>query len=158
MIYQEEQIDLFSVSPNIHLVQCISADLKMGAGIAVQFNKHFDVRNTLINKYKEAPLRMWDKGTHGFCILEGRVFNLVTKRNYWHKPTYESLRSALTAMRNSAISRDIKEIAMPLIGCGLDGLSWEKVSELIREIFYDTDIEILVCNPTKGNSQTPTMR
>ena len=37
MIYSEEQRDLFSVSDDYYLVQCISADFAMGAGIAVQF-------------------------------------------------------------------------------------------------------------------------
>ena len=34
MIYSEEQKDLFSVSDDYYLVQCISADFAMGAGIA----------------------------------------------------------------------------------------------------------------------------
>ena len=34
---------------------------------------------------------------------------------------------------------------MPIIGCGLDKLQWDKVSKIIKEIFEDTDIEILVC-------------
>jgi hypothetical protein len=34
---------------------------------------------------------------------------------------------------------------MPIIGCGLDRLQWDKVSEIIKDVFKDTDIEILVC-------------
>ena len=34
---------------------------------------------------------------------------------------------------------------MPLIGCGLDRLQWEKVSEIVQEVFKDIDIEIVVC-------------
>lgn len=33
---------------------------------------------------------------------------------------------------------------MPKIGCGLDKLDWTAVREIIREMFADTDIEILV--------------
>ena len=39
----------------------------------------------------------------------------------------------------------INKIAMPMIGCGLDKLNWDKVSQIIKETFKDTDIEILVC-------------
>ena len=39
MIYKEEQRDLFSVSPDYYLVHCISADFKMGAGIAKKFTE-----------------------------------------------------------------------------------------------------------------------
>jgi hypothetical protein len=34
---------------------------------------------------------------------------------------------------------------MPLIGCGLDRLSWDEVYEIICEVFEDTDVEILIC-------------
>ena len=39
----------------------------------------------------------------------------------------------------------ITKLAMPCIGCGLDKLKWEKVREIIKEIFEDMDIEILIC-------------
>jgi hypothetical protein len=34
---------------------------------------------------------------------------------------------------------------MPAIGCGLDRLNWDIVKYYIRQVFADTDIEILVC-------------
>jgi hypothetical protein len=34
---------------------------------------------------------------------------------------------------------------MPVIGCGLDRLNWADVSEQIKSVFTDTDVEILVC-------------
>ena len=37
------------------------------------------------------------------------------------------------------------KIAMPQIGCGLDRLKWKDVSDVIKDVFADTDIEILVC-------------
>lgn len=33
---------------------------------------------------------------------------------------------------------------MPKIGCGIDRLNWKKVSEIIKEIFEDVDIEIII--------------
>ena len=39
MIYKEEQRDLFSVSSDYYLAHCISADFKMGAGIAKKFTE-----------------------------------------------------------------------------------------------------------------------
>ena len=43
------------------------------------------------------------------------------------------------------MQNSIKKVAMPVIGCGLDKLEWYKVSGIIKEVFADTDIEILVC-------------
>ena len=68
----------------------------------------------------------------------------VTKEKYFHKPTYASLRSSLEAMRDHAIQHNVKEIAMPKIGCGLDKLEWVKVVEVIKEVFLGTKIHIKV--------------
>ena len=38
----------------------------------------------------------------------------------------------------------INYIKMPKIGCGLDGLNWDKVSEIVKNIFHDMDIDIIV--------------
>lgn len=35
-------------------------------------------------------------------------------------------------------------LAIPKLGCGLDRLNWERVASIIREIFFDMDINIFV--------------
>ena len=88
----------------------------------------------------------WDNSEiKGRCIKIDRVFNLITKRNYWGKPTYLTLNEALQDMKVIATKNNITKIAMPLIGCGLDRLEWTQVSKNIQNIFDDTDIEILIC-------------
>lgn len=145
MKLRQEKCNLFSVPKEYYLAHCISADFGMGAGIAVQFNNHFDMKRKLITKYSDY-LKVWDdKKNKGTCILEGKVFNLITKRNCWQKPTYKSLENALICMLNYAKYNNVKKIAMPMIGCGLDRLEESKVKDIINKIFEDTDIEILIC-------------
>lgn len=147
MKYREEVRDLFSVSDDYYLAHCISADFGMGKGIVVEFNKRFDMKNKLVNKYHDF-VRYWDDVSNeckGTCILEGRIFNLVTKRNYWLNPTYKTLTQSLEHMKTLAINNGVKKIAMPVIGCGLDRLQWAKVSRIIQDVFEDTNVEILVC-------------
>ena len=62
MIYKYEECDLFCVPSNYYLVQCISADFAMGAGIAVQFNKHFNVKENEIRQRGCRMGRLLDKG------------------------------------------------------------------------------------------------
>lgn len=145
MKYNVRKMNLFDVPEDYYLAHCISADFGMGKGIVIEFNKRFNMKERLKEKY---PLFFtWWKNYHyvAECILVDRVFNLITKAKYYHKPTYESLRTALVLMRYEARDKGIKKIAMPKIGCGLDGLSWDKVEQLIKEVFSSTDIEILVC-------------
>ena len=145
MEYKEEVKDLFSVSDDYYLVHCISADFGMGKGIVVEFNKRFDMKNKLVSKYGDY-LNAWDSHFEETvpCIKEGRVFNLITKRNYWHKPTYKTLEDSLIALKCLCFG-EIDKLAMPIIGCGLDRLEWNEVSKMIKELFEDTNIEILVC-------------
>ena len=147
MIYTEEVRDLFSVPKDYYLAHCISADFGMGRGIVIEFNKRFDMKNILMKKYPDY-LDNWSwciPGKTGDCILEGRVLNLITKERYFHKPTYDSMQCALAKMRMLCQMNDIKKVAMPIIGCGLDRLDFNVVSEIIKDIFKDEDIEILVC-------------
>ena len=152
MIYKEVKQDLFSVSSDYYLAHCISADFKMGAGIAKKFAE-MGTREWLFDLYDDKPYP-WN-GT-GACVYtwaanaKGKykgVFHLITKEKYYHKPTYSTLKQSLESLKYSASSsiHDAKKIAMPKIGCGLDRLDWNKVRPMIQEVFADTDIEILVC-------------
>lgn len=146
MFYKEEYKDLFSVSNDYYLAHCISGDFAFGKGIVVEINKRFNMKK----KLKEEFPNFIEEYMHyyrikGECILIDRVLNLVTKERYYQKPTYESISQALEMMKRVCIANNINKVAMPTIGCGLDRLKWNKVSKIIKEIFEDTDIEILVC-------------
>lgn len=147
MEYIEIKKDLFSVDEDYYFVHCISSDIAMGKGIAVKF------RDMGVKKFiKDTYAVNWE-GT-GFCIgarAGGRtVFNLVTKQYYYDKPTYQTMRQALEDLyykleRLEFVFGNHVKLAMPLIGCGLDKLEWNKVSEIIKDVFKDADVEILVC-------------
>ena len=144
MTYKEEIRDLFSVPDDYYLAHCISADFGMGKGIVVEFNKRFDMKHKLQTKYPNFVNDYHHNRWGGMALIEGRVINLITKERYWQKPTYHTMREALNIAR-LRIPSECKRIAMPIIGCGLDRLEWCKVSEIIKEVFEDTDVEILVC-------------
>lgn len=146
MRYKEEVRDLFTVPEGYYLAHCISADFALGAGIAVEFNKSFNMKHKLQTCF-DGYLDEWNKeGWNCDCLLIGRVFNLVTKTRYWQKPTYPTLRGSLEYMKAIAECNKIRKIAMPMIGCGLDGLNWNIVRTIIQDVFKDSEVlEILVC-------------
>lgn len=136
MEFKEIQKDIFTVDSKYVFAHCISGDYILGKGIAVEFEKRYNLKDRL-NRY--------GKNNHPDCIFINPVFNLVTKSKYWHKPTYESIRESLELMKEMIIDMGIKYLAMPTIGCVLDRLKWEKVKEIIKLVFYNVDIEILIC-------------
>lgn len=139
MLYNEEIKDLFKVGEEYYIAHCISSDAKMGAGIAVPIRKKYKLNKLQRRVSNDGNLKV------GSCVLVGKVFNLVTKKNYWNKPTYDSFKSSLLDMKYLVVKYNLKKIAMPQIGAGLDKLSWNKNREIIKEVFSDLDVEILVC-------------
>lgn len=137
MIYKEDVKDLFSVPEDYYLAHCISADFGMGKGIVVEFNKRFNMKQKITELYPDGF-----RDPDGYyepigCVLIDKVFNLITKKRYFDKPTYYSLEGALYFMREICQDNGIKKVAMPFIGCGLDRLKWNKVSNIIRKMFDD---------------------
>lgn len=139
MTIREEERDLFSVPSDYYLVHCISKDFALGAGIAKQFNKKFNMRYELLTNYPS------DEQIIGRALKVDRVFNLVTKEKYFHKPAYYAIERALCDLRKQVVKSGIAKLAMPRIACGLDGKDWTKVRKIIETVFDGADVEILVC-------------
>ena len=143
MTYKEIKKDLFDVPSKYYLAHCINGSYNLGAGIAKTFNDRMFMQYHLWSKY---PFEEGNPSMYiGDALLVGNVFNLVTKAHHYDKPTYESLYSALKDMRHQCEVLGVTHLAMPKIGCGLDRLDWDKVSTMIKEVFDDLDINILVC-------------
>lgn len=143
MTFREEQGDLFAeeIIREYALCHCISSDFALGAGIAKAFAA-MGVKKKLCADYP----KLWQG--RGYCLfveVDGVVVaNLVTKERYFHKPTLETLRQSLENLREQTLERKLSKLAMPKIGCGLDKLQWEDVREVIKEVFCETEIDILV--------------
>lgn len=134
-----ENRDLFTVPQGYYLAHCISADFALGAGIAKKFDEVYNMRFKLFREYNDFD---YDGGD---ALLIDNVFNLVTKSRCYHKPRYEDVREALEIMKYAMERNAITKLAMPKIASGLDRLEWDRVFEIICEVFEDTDVEILIC-------------
>lgn len=138
-------MDLFSVGDEYTLAHCISADFALGKGIAAEFNRRFKLKSALKHDHYYYQMEWVRTGREHGCIYENGVLNLVTKERYFEKPTYESLEGALEDAKVECLLHNIRKIAMPKIGCGLDKLRWNRVRTIIFDVFEDTEIEIKVC-------------
>jgi len=134
--------DLFTSKNS--LAHCISKDFKLGAGIAKTFRRKYikeilKARNEMIDIEKS----LVDVGK---CLVADvgscYVFNLITKKFYYEKPTLKSMESALENMFAKAETINVETIAMPRIGCGLDRLKWNDVEKLI--IKHQGNIDVAV--------------
>jgi O-acetyl-ADP-ribose deacetylase (regulator of RNase III) len=136
MEFTEMRKDLFTMPKEYYLGHCIAEDLKMGAGIAVAFQKKFNLREAIQQQDHTAPT----------CVFANGVFNLITKKKSSGKPTLNSLKAALIVMRGIISENGITKMAMPKIGCGLDKLQWGEVREIIKDVFSNIHpLEIVIC-------------
>ncbi|XP_023163418.1 ADP-ribose glycohydrolase OARD1 [Drosophila hydei] len=137
--------DLFSAGPEYSMCHCVAADLRMGKGIAVKFRNKFG---------KVAELEKQNVKPGGVAVLEsnGRyIYYLITKQQSWGKPTYQLLHSSLSAMQQHMAKHNVTRLALPRIGCGLDGLNWTKVRDMLAEVFQADATELTVYNYAAAN-------
>jgi hypothetical protein len=57
-------------------------------------------------------------------------------------------------MRKLCEQFEVKRLAMPMIGTGLDKLNWDVVANLIDEVFKGADIQIKICKYEKPQRKT----
>ena len=116
---------------------CVSSDLKMSKGIAKDFKEKF---GGLLELQKQRR----NVGNVIFIKRRGRyIFYMITKRHYWLKPSYSSMWKALSNLNIILLNLQIKRIALPKIGQGLDKLKWSKVEAQIRNCIDDS-IEVII--------------
>lgn len=151
MKFKEVRGDLFSAlrtQPKpLLLAHCISADAALGAGIAKTFRQKYPAMAYWLKCLSQAhSLRIGNDYVWPLAPNKADVHiaNLITKDRYWRKPTYTSLAKTLAALHKTVRQQQIKTLAIPRIGCGLDRLSWQKVSLMITAMFEDTDVTIIV--------------
>ena len=112
----------------------------MGAGIAVGFKERYPQMYEEYRRRCKADPREFNPGDVFLWQADAlpAVFNLATQEDYWRsKATYERVEIALTEMCKQADSAGITSIAMPRIGAGYGGLSWNKVKVVIERVFAD---------------------
>ena len=149
--------------------QCISNDFAMGAGIAKQFNKHFNTKSRLLSKkaeYDSYCKKYYNKddfvtgimddykfGGVSKIILIDNVFCLITKEKYYEKPTLKTFAKTVDSLYNKIDFGlifgilSIRELRVPMLGCGLDKLNWKDVKPILiklSERLDKLDIDLIV--------------
>ena len=116
------------------LAHCISSDFKMSAGNARSFWRKF-----LCNFPESTNSPVFVLQRNG-CF----IYNLVRKKHFFQKPTYDSLQQTIEAMTNHADKHKITQIIVPKAGCGHVRLEQHKVERPIEQTCAQSDLTITV--------------
>lgn len=153
------------------LVNTVNTVGVMGKGIALQFKKAFPENYAAYSKActqgKVAPGKMLV--TRG-NLLSGKkiIINFPTKRHWKGKSRIEDIEAGLKDLIQVVRENNIQSIAIPPLGCGLGGLAWPTVRDMIESAFStlpDVDVYLYapngspasedLLNRTKKPSMTP---
>lgn len=127
----------------VNPVNCVGV---MGAGLAKQFKSrypdNFKSYKTLCDK------EMFNAGSVN-CFNAGNVLilNAATKQHWRDASKTEWVKMCLTKINIMINQRGIESLGLPAIGCGLGGLPFIQVSELINSIFAESKCNITVFTP-----------
>jgi len=134
--------DIFQTSCEC-LVNPVNTNGKMGQGLAKEFKKRFP---KMFVSYEMAC----DDGSLdiGKCTfhntlekIDGKrktIVNFPTKKDWWDKSKYEYIEQGLISLKERLYINCTQSVAIPPLGCGLGGLKWEKVREMIK-LSFETD-------------------
>ena len=119
----------------VNTVNCVGV---MGRGIALQFRKafpeNFKAYKSACDKKQLHPGIMFVYDLNRFQNPR-YVVNFPTKRHWKGKSKTEDIESGLEALVQEVSKRNIRSIAIPPLGCGLGGLDWTQVKQIIEKAF-----------------------
>lgn len=113
------------------LVNPVNCHGVMGAGLALQFKKAFPL---YYENYRQSCLDgVIRPGRVNVYQREGHptIVNFPTKNHWKDKSTYDWIEKGLSSLAEAIRVTGVKSIAIPMIGCGLGGLDWAIVREMI---------------------------
>ncbi|KAL4088776.1 hypothetical protein QTP88_023860 [Uroleucon formosanum] len=137
----ESKGDIFETDPSIPLAHCVSSDLKLTKGIALEFRRRFGGLNQLGRLPRSVP------DVLSLRLKEREIFYLVTKQYFWQKPEPEHLFQSLQKLQTLCEEREINTLICPRLGTGLDGLQWDMVRSMLQYIFRSSQVTIQVLVP-----------
>ena len=115
----------------------------MGAGLAKKFKLKFPA---MYKDYKEkCQARKVELGKPYLWEDENNIIlNFPTKDHWKSKSKLEDIEEGLLFIKENYKDWMIRSIAFPALGCGLGGLEWFEVSQLIFDIFKSEDETLTV--------------
>lgn len=138
--YQKDNIFNYECDAIINPVNTVGV---MGKGLALVFkqkypkNFEFYKQHCLNNQFQIGKILTYKEN-------DIFIFNFPTKK-HWRDPSQISyIKEGLISLKEEILYNQIRSINIPALGCGLGGLEWSIVKEiLIDELcFLDCDIRI----------------
>ena len=126
----------FLVNP----VNCVGV---MGKGLALEFKNKYPLNFEIYKKACDnASLNI---GNLLIVPVDNKfIVNFPTKKHWRNKSDLEFIKIGLEELKVAIKDFNIKSIALPKLGCGLGGLDWNEVFDLIKDFHNSIVDNVLV--------------
>lgn len=133
----------------VNPVNCVGA---MGRGLALEFKtrfpRSFASYKTACVESRGDPARLLGSLIAPTFENELWILNAPTKLHFKDNSKLIWIRSSCLAIEAFCRDNYISQCAIPAMGCGLGGLSWEQqIRPLFEEIFSDSEVNFLAYPP-----------
>lgn len=137
--------DLFKSAADA-LVNPVNCEGVMGKGLALEFKRRWP------EMYKSYQISCTNGELQPGSVILFRgsapQIILFATKGAWRNPSqYEYIETGLDHLKTYLGIWGLSSIAMPAIGCGLGGLAWPRVKELIEIHLHDVPARIEVYEP-----------
>uniref|UniRef100_A0A2S2NY96 RNA-directed DNA polymerase n=1 Tax=Schizaphis graminum TaxID=13262 RepID=A0A2S2NY96_SCHGA len=110
----------------------------MVKGIGLEFRRQFGKIDQLIQKNKQV------KEIAAIQYDQRYILYIITKEMHYQTPTYEMMFFAMKNLRQFCESNGLIKIALPKIDNEYDQLDWTQVRTMIRYVFKNSNIKIMI--------------
>jgi len=155
------QGDLFNSDTEaiVNTVNCVGV---MGRGIALQFKNRFPDNykfyESACNRDAVVPGKMLVYETNSMFNPK-YIINFPTKRHWRGNSKVEDIEKGLVNLVSVIKSKKIKSISIPPLGCGLGGLKWDDVRDIMKTALEDlNDVDITIFEPVGSPSAKEMVR
>jgi len=136
--------DIVTASENI-VIHLVGGNLRNSAGAARALGLKYGKPDSSVAKFGVGDIVI-----QGITGTDREIWHVVSKEKSKTKKYanpgafYMNFIKALVAIRNKIQERGIKKVAMTKLGAGLDGISWKYTELKLKEIFKETEVEVIV--------------
>jgi O-acetyl-ADP-ribose deacetylase (regulator of RNase III) len=119
----------------------------MSSGLAAEFRERYPAMFPLYRSYCSQKM-LKPGGVFTVRMRNGlTIFNVATKKHWSRSSEYQYVRDACVNLCTAIRKHMPFMVAVPALGCGLGGLSWKVVKEILLYGLQFSPRPIVVCNP-----------
>ena len=138
------------------LVNTVNTVGIMGKGIALQFKlafpENYKAYKDAVNRNEIVPGKVQIVPVNDINGVK-YIVNFPTKAHWRYPSKIKWIEDGLNDLKIKLLKSDIKSIAIPPLGCGNGGLTWNNVKPLIEQYLIGLDIDIIVYEPSEAIKQ-----